>query len=208
MHRIGRLFMKGLAVVLPVALTAYLIYWFGASAESALGGLLRAVLPEGWYVPGLGLALAAGLVLLVGILSEAWLFRSIGGTARRTIERVPVVKTIYRSLRDLVTFIRNTTKKDHLNQVVLVEFSEKLRLIGFVTREDLAPLPDELGVEEEDTVAVYLPMSYQVGGYTTFVPRSALTRLDLPVQEAMRLVLMAGVSAAPDKAGLAAEREE
>ncbi|MFW6159406.1 MAG: DUF502 domain-containing protein [Planctomycetota bacterium] len=199
MHRIGRLFLKGLAVVLPAALTAYLLYWFAWKAESALGGLLQNLLPEDWYLPGLGLVLAAGLILLVGLLSEAWLFRSIGRLARRGIGRVPVVKTIYRSIQDIITFLQKTSDEDQLNQVVLVEFSDKLRMVGFVTREDLEPLPDVLDVEEDPAVAVYLPMSYQIGGYTTFVPRSALTKIDMPVQEALRMVFLAGVSADDDR---------
>jgi uncharacterized membrane protein len=77
--------------------------------------------------------------------------------------------------------------------VVLARFGEA-RVIGFVTQDDAA----ELGIVEakDDLVAVYFPMSYQIGGYTALVPRSRIEPLDIPVEAAMRLVLTGGISGA------------
>jgi uncharacterized membrane protein len=68
-------------------------------------------------------------------------------------------------------------------------------MIGFLTRESLEDLPGVVGAE--DTVAVFLPMSYQVGGHTVLVPRSAVLPIDLPFETAMRFVLTAGISTKP-----------
>jgi uncharacterized membrane protein len=65
-------------------------------------------------------------------------------------------------------------------------------MLGFVTSEDLSHVPMELSVEEP--IAVYLPMSYMIGGYTLFLPRSCLTPLDLSFEEGMKLVLTGAVS--------------
>ena len=65
---------------------------------------------------------------------------------------------------------------------------------GFVTRRDFSALPPNLG--DEHTIAVYLPMSYQVGGYTLMLPRDAVEPLDMSVDEAMRYALTAGMSTA------------
>ena len=70
--------------------------------------------------------------------------------------------------------------------------SPPIRLIGFVTREDLSGLPKALG--EDDRVAVYLPLSYQIGGYMLFMPRSALIPIDMSLEDAMRFSITAGMS--------------
>jgi len=67
----------------------------------------------------------------------------------------------------------------------------RMRLIGFVTREDLTDTP--LGVEDQEPVAVFLPMSYQMGGFTIMVPRSAVRKIDMSVEQAMRFAITAGM---------------
>jgi uncharacterized membrane protein len=75
-----------------------------------------------------------------------------------------------------------------------------MRLLGFITRSDFSDLPP--GVGKEGEVAVYLPMSYQVGGYTILVPRSRVTAVDMSREEALRFLLTAGIKA-QDKSILA-----
>jgi uncharacterized membrane protein len=65
-------------------------------------------------------------------------------------------------------------------------------LIGFITREDFKDLPKNLG--DKDKVAVYLPMSYQVGGFMVIVPKSRITIVDMSIEEAMKFALTAGLS--------------
>ena len=68
-----------------------------------------------------------------------------------------------------------------------------MRLLGFVTRADFSHAP---GIARADEVAVYLPMSYQVGGYTVLVPRSACTPVDMSREEALKFILTAGLKSA------------
>ena len=77
------------------------------------------------------------------------------------------------------------------NQVVVVELNG-LKLLGLVTRQSLADLPPE--ISEGDRIAVYFPMSYQLGGFTTFVPRTAVRPVAMPMEDAMRFILTAGVN--------------
>ena len=77
-------------------------------------------------------------------------------------------------------------------QVVTVTLpGSNLRLMGFVTRDEFSDLPE--GIAEPGEVAVYLPMSYQVGGYTVFMPRSQLSPVQMSREQAMRFVLTAGL---------------
>ena len=66
-----------------------------------------------------------------------------------------------------------------------------MRLLGFLTRSDFSDMAK--GVGNEDEMAVYLPMSYQVGGYTVLIPRKRVTPVPMSREEAMRFVLTAGL---------------
>ena len=192
MKHLTRTFFTGLAVTLPVVATLYLLYWAVLASERALDGLLRFVSPQAVYVPGLGLALGVVLVFLVGLLMRTWVARKIHSRIEKLIYRLPLVKTVYGALRDFTEFL-SRPQKQGAQQVVLVRLGgTDLRVIGFVTRDDLAGLPPGLG--EPGMILVYMPMSYQVGGYTTLLPRSSVQPVDMSFEEAMRFTLTAGLS--------------
>ena len=109
----------------------------------------------------------------------------------RLIERIPVVKTIYGASRDFMKLLPAGRKRRDLRRVVMARFGD-VQVVGFVTRDDAS----ELGIVEsrDDMLAVYFPMSYQIGGYTALVPRSRVVPLDLTVEAAMRMVLTGGLS--------------
>jgi uncharacterized membrane protein len=103
---------------------------------------------------------------------------------------------VFGSVRDLLKFMASGDKAGP-RKVVLVSPVAGLKLIGIVTCEDLAFLGPAAAAEQ--SVAVYVPMSYQVAGYTIFVPRSAIQPLDLSVENAMRFCLTAGMSSVDAK---------
>ncbi|MEJ8566782.1 DUF502 domain-containing protein [Elongatibacter sediminis] len=192
MNALGKLFLKGLAVVIPVALTLAILWWLAKGAEEFLGGLLTRFLPEGWYVPGMGLVSGIALTLLIGLLSHILVFQRIFAWGEEFLHRLPLVKSIYSAIKDFIGYF-SPDSGQAMRKVVLVRLpGQAFEQIGFVTREDFDNLPFDLTVD--DPVAVYLPMSYQIGGYTLFLPRSALTPVDLSFEEGMRLVLTASVS--------------
>jgi len=189
-----RTFLRGLAVLLPAALTAYLLWWMAVGAERSLGTVLEKILPAQVYFRGLGILAGAGLVLAVGAITRLWLARKLIEGVEALITRVPLIKTIYGSIKDLMGFFSGEGKKD-LEQVVLVRFENPpMRMLGFVTREDLTTTSSDL---DQDQIAVYLPMSYQLGGFTIIVSRSMLSPVAMSVEEAMRWAMTAGVSGEP-----------
>ena len=196
-HRIWRTFLSGLATVLPVGITVYVGWWLLQQAEALFGGFARLLLPVGWYVPGIGVVLAAALVFLVGAFLNAWLFSRLVGLGEGLIQRIPVVKTVYTGLRDLLHFLSRERGETSLQRVVSVELQPEVQVIGFVTDDDAARSVPELARDREDPlVSVYLPMGYQVGGYTLYLPASRLRPLDLSIEQAMRVVLTAGINRA------------
>ena len=192
MNSIGKLFLKGLAVVIPVVLTIAILWWLAVGAERLMGTFLSTVLPRGWYVPGMGLASGIALVFLTGLLSHVLIFQKVFFWGEDVLNRLPLVKTIYTAIKDFIGYL-NPQNKSAIKKVVMVQLpGQVFQLIGFVTREQFDDLP--FTPTAEDPVAVYLPMSYQIGGYTLFLPRSALTPLDMTFEAAMRLVITAGVT--------------
>ena len=191
MDELWKIFLRGLATVVPVAVTISILYWIGVSLESVLGGVLQLFVPEKYYLPGTGLVVALLATFVVGATAHAWLIAKLIQVGEGLINRIPLAKTIYGGVRDLMRFISATAERKDLDQVVTVELAADMRMVGFVTGEGL-----EIAAEEknEDIATVYIPFSYQIGGHTVRVPRSRLKALDVPVENAMRWVLTAGVS--------------
>lgn len=194
LQRLWRMFLGGLVAVLPLAITVAVVVWLVRAAESFFGGFARVVLPAGWYVPGLGVVLAIVVVLLVGLLLNAWLINRLVALGGRLLERIPLVKTLYTGVRDLLRFFARSGDSDEIKHVVSVELQPDIHVIGFVTDDDAGRGLPELARDDDRLVAVYLPMGYQLGGYTLYLPASRLRSLDLSIEEAMRVVLTAGVN--------------
>jgi len=192
MNTLGKLFLKGLAVMIPATLTLAILWWLARGAERVLGGLLSGFLPEGWYVPGMGLLAAVAITMLVGLLTHVILFQRLFAWGEAVLNRLPLVKSLYSAIKDFMAYF-SPDNKAAMNKVVLVQLpGQAFELLGFVTREDFSRLPVQLSVD--DPVAVYLPFSYQIGGYTLFLPRSCLTPVDMSFEEAMKLVLTGAVA--------------
>jgi len=187
MNILAKLFLKGLAVVIPVTLTLAILYWLAKGAEQLLGGLLFRFMPHGWYIPGMGLVAALATTILIGLLSQLLLIQKLLSLGDDLLNRLPLVKSIYSAIKDFIDYF-SPESKQAMSKVVLVRIpGQDFEQIGFVTREDFKPL--SLDPTVDDPVAVYLPMSYQIGGYTLILPRSSITPLDMSFEDGMKLVL-------------------
>jgi len=193
MKTIGKIFVTGLLTVLPVLATVYLILWLIEATEQLFGAQVRQLIPDPYYVTGMGIALIGLAIFLVGLLMRAWLFRALAGRTEGLLLAIPLVRSIYAALRDLLGLIVERDEEARMQVVSVEPPGSGLRLIGFVTRGDFSGLPE--GLAGDDEVAVYLPMSYMVGGYTVFLPRQAVTPLAWSREEAMKFILIAGIQA-------------
>jgi len=190
MRKIWNTVLKGLVAILPLSLTVYAVYWLAVSAERLFSTLIKAVIPDSLYWPGLGLLTGLVVLYFVGLAVNAYVVSRALRLSDEVVARIPVVKTIYLAIRDFMRFFPSSGKGSDMQRVVLVPFGPG-KVIGFVTAEggDMLRRP----VDDGDTVAVYLPMSYMVGGYTVFLPRGQLEPTSLSVEEGMRIALMGGV---------------
>ena len=196
MAYLTRLFLRGLAAVLPLALTFYIVYWLGVSSEELFGRLIKLVgLEYAW--PGMGIAMAVAITCLVGLLTYNRLALWVYTLGTSIVERIPMVKSLYRMLRDMTGFFADS-EKTRFNKVVMVQPIEGgPQLVGFVTRENLSDLPPQFG--GSDNVCVYMPLSYCMGGYLVTVPKDRIQPVDMGMNEALRFVLTAGMGADTDE---------
>ncbi len=187
---IGSILFAGFMAIVPALLTIYLLYWAAVTSEQVMGGLLMAILPDIIYFPGMGTLAGLLIIFFVGLLLKAFFVQQLFQLGETLLYRLPLIKTVYGLMRDLFDFF-SPSKKD-MGRVVTLDFNG-MQVVGFVTREDLSDIP--LDADPEDKVMVYIPMSYMIGGFTLIVHRDQLTSCDIKVDEAMRFVMTAGITA-------------
>ncbi|WP_455197913.1 DUF502 domain-containing protein [Kaarinaea lacus] len=188
--KIAQHLVRGLVTVAPLLLTVWLLYWATSGLEAFARPWVTRLVSEEVYMPGMGL-LAALLVLAgLGVLANFFLIRWLLQIVDSVMSRIPLVKTLLSAFKDFAQLFSGE-KTQQMQNVVSVEL-QGVKLVGFVVRDDVT-LP---GDDATSLVAVYFPMSFQIGGYTMYVPRDRLTAVDMPVEDAMRMVLTGGASEA------------
>ncbi len=176
MNWIVKNFLRGLVIVVPIALTLYLIY----------EGFMRIDRLVKLPVPGAGFALTVVLMVLVGALASNFFVRKFLQLTDVIFTRAPLVRLIYAAIRDLLeAFVGD---QNRFNQPVAVSLIDGVRTLGFVTQNDLGFLA------MPGYVAVYLPFSYSVAGSLMLVPSARVERLAVDSAALMALVISGGVS--------------
>lgn len=191
MAAISRAFFKGLIVILPVVISIELAIWVVTTIEIWLSPLVKGTFPAS-YVPGMAIVVFVLATVLVGFSSNWPTADFIWGIPGRVLERLPVFKQVYGTLRDVLEIMSG--KKFAGESVVMVEYPDTdIRFLGIVTvgeKGDGNGIASEL---DEDHIAVYLPMSFQVGGYTVLVPKRYTRPLNISPADALQLIISGGV---------------
>ncbi len=214
---LGKTFLKGLVAIFPLLVTVFAILWLATTAEDLLGTPIRTLLPEGYYVPGMGVLAGVVVIFCVGVMLNIVIARALFHRFELLLNRLPLVKSLYGSVKDLMGYFMDSNQKGQ--QVVMVtlggpflpasgdgqtQHGTPMKLLGLVTRQDFTDLPD--GVGDDQCVAVYLPMSYQLGGFTVIVKRSQIEPINMSTEDALRFAITAGMNAkAPAKTEAQAE---
>jgi uncharacterized membrane protein len=186
--------LTGLITLVPVILTFYLLYWFVVTTETFLGNVIRSSTSEAFYRPGMGVIAGLVVAFFVGLLMQTFIAQQLLSAIERLLKRLPIVKSVYLSIRDLLDYFSSEKQKD-FDQVVAIQWGESgMQVIGLVTQADMAQMP--AGFDQQDHLLVYIPMSYGIGGFAVLVPRSATRPLNMSMEDAMRFALTAGVTSA------------
>lgn len=174
---LANFFLKGLLLVAPLWFTIYVIYLAIAKVDN--------IVHVG--IPGVGLAIVVAGITIIGYLVTTFITEPIFNYFTRLLEKFPLFKLIYGSIRDLMEAFVGEEKK--FKEPVIVDMNEYgLKKIGFITQKDLSIL----GLT--DDVAVYFPHSYNFSGNFFVVPKSRVKPLNVHPAEIMKFVVSGGVS--------------
>ncbi|HEU5148451.1 MAG TPA: DUF502 domain-containing protein [Chryseosolibacter sp.] len=176
--RILRYFFSGTIFIVPLLATAYFIYISFTWLDQQLN------LPY----PGLGFVIIFSVITLIGYLSSIYIFRTLGHWFDTGMNRIPFVKIIYSTVKDLLGAVVGDKRKFNKPVLVTINQENHLHQIGFITQDDLS----RLGLQ--DMVVVYIPHSYALSGYHYFVKKENIRPLNISGPAAMKFIVSGGVS--------------
>ncbi len=200
LQRLRNDFLAGLVVVLPLFLTAYLLYWMIDFVDAKVIPLVpRDYNPEnvfGRNIFGLGLLLFLVFTTLVGALAKNLVGRSILGLGEGILERTPIVRPIYNGLKQIAETLFTQTGTT-FEGACLVEYPRRgCWSVAFVSSRVRSEIRQRSG--GEDLVSVFLPMTPNpTAGFLRFVPRSDIVPLDMSLEEAAKLIISGGLVTEP-----------
>lgn len=170
--------LQGLFYVVPVGVTIYLIVWLVVKIDGIIN----------LDIPGLGLVAILVGVTLIGFLGSHF-FVSYLRPLDRAMEKTPLIKLVYSSMKDLMSAF--VGKKKQFKTPVLVKMGEGIDFerVGFITKEDLS----ELGISA-DKVAVYFPFSFGINGQVLIVPKKNISTIQASSSDVMKFIVSGGVT--------------
>ncbi|MFT3884634.1 MAG: DUF502 domain-containing protein [Flavobacteriales bacterium] len=177
-------FFRGLLLTVPIAVMVVVAY-------KVLAWLDRIIPVD---VPGLGLLILLSGITIMGWMGSTFLYQRLAELGDDLLRRIPFLKTVYDTLKDLMEGLVGSKRKFDRPVLVRPLDGSGLEQIGFMTQSDLG----HLGIPG-DKVAVYIPHSFAWSGRLFVVPASAVTPLDAKAAEVMKFILSGGVADVDDE---------
>jgi uncharacterized membrane protein len=202
--RLRGYFLTGLIIVGPVAITIYVVWWFINLVDGWVKPLIpQAYLPETYLpinVPGVGLIVGIVALMLIGALTANLFGRTIVSYGEMMLDRMPVVRGVYRLLKQIFTTVFSKTGTS-FKRVGLIEFPRRgLYAIVFVSGDPPAEVRDKVG-NGEKLMTVFMPNAPNpTTGFVVFMPAKDVTLLDMNIEDGAKLVVSAGLVGPPQDA--------
>lgn len=179
-------FIQGLLYLVPISVTIFVIYEVFDYLDSITSPFVIKYI--GFEIPGFGLLLVALFIVLIGFLGSSIIFKPLLSLLESVINRAPLIKDIYSSIKDLLSaFVGNKKKFNHPVMVTMNETG--LKRIGFLTREGM----ETLNISD-DYLVVYLPLSYGVMGTVIIVKKEMVEPIDKSSTDMMKFIVSGGVT--------------
>lgn len=178
MSRLFNYFVRGLVVVVPLALTVYVCIVIFTTIDSWLGLPIR----------GVGFLVTIVLITLIGVVASSFVTRSLIGAVDRVLERLPFVRLLYSSAKDMLNAFVGEKKRFDKPVLVSLNADHSVSVIAFLTSDSLT----SLGIA--DSVTVYMPQSYGFAGHILVVPAERVRRIDADAAEVMAFIISGGVT--------------
>ncbi len=198
MGRLRTYFLTGLVLVAPLALTIY----FVRSMIGWVDGWIKPYLPSTvnpdtylpFAIPGIGLIIALFLITMIGFLTANFVGRKIVQYGERLLARMPVVRSIYSSLKQIFQTVFSE-KSQSFKSVAIIEYPRKgVWALAFVAGDTQGEVKEKLLPEAGETVAVFMATTPNpTGGFVMFFPRKDLKILKMSVEDCLKLVISTGL---------------
>jgi len=190
---IRRWFIAGLLVWLPLGATLLIVRFIASMLDASLLLVPLRYRPEallGFNIPGLGIVLSLLIVLITGFLVANFVGRQILGIGERVLQRIPLVRTVYSSVKQLAETMLSDTDTS-FRQVLLVEYPRSgVWSLAFRTGKPVGEVREKTG---KDTVTIFVPTTPNpTSGFVLLVPREDVIPLDMTVEEGLRMIISIG----------------
>lgn len=187
---ISKAILRGLLLMVPVVLAIGIVVWIVRTVEQQLDPLLVWLGLGELYFPGLGVILLLAVSLALGILVRNRLLANIVGLLQSALERIPLVGPVYRALQDLLRMVADNDSVEATQPVSVRLPDQEIDMLGLQLPDSMAR---RLGAPVADKVLVYLPMTYQIGGFMVGVERSRITPVAMSSMEALQFIMAGGM---------------
>jgi uncharacterized membrane protein len=193
-------FLTGLLVILPISITAYVIWVLIRGMDAILKYIPTKYLPETYlrvHTPGLGLILVVILVFVVGLLTRNLVGRKIVQFGENIVDRIPLVRILYTGVKQLLEplFLQKTNA---FKRVALIEYPRRgAYVIGFITGESKGELQNKTS---KNMVNVFVPTTPNpTSGFYILIPDDEVILLNMSVEDAFKLIISGGIVSPPEK---------
>jgi len=194
--KMKRIFLTGLAVVIPVGLTIYILSFIISVMDSLLRFIPANYQPDNlldFHIPGLGVIVTVFLIFICGLVTTSYLGNRLVGFGERIVGRIPFVRSIYQAIKRIADgFFMDRAQS--FKKVVIVEYPRRgIYSIGFITGTPNGEIQQQLR-QSQPCVGIYIPCALTpTTGFFVMVPRDELIEVNMTVEEAFTLIISAGI---------------
>ncbi|MHC4641287.1 MAG: DUF502 domain-containing protein [Planctomycetota bacterium] len=182
MRTIVKYFLRGLLICVPILVTVFILLWAFTNLDKVFRDLL------GIPFPGLGILATISAIFIIGLIASNFLGKKLFGIVENVFSKLPLVKLLYGSIKDIVEAFAGEDKKFDKPVVVSLTGGDGPKVAGFITSESL----ENFGMD--DYAAVYLPQSYNFAGNVLLFKKDSIQPLDIDSSKAMSFIVSGGVS--------------
>lgn len=182
--------LTGVFMLIPAAITLYIIYFIFQFSDGILGGALAERI--GYQIPGMGLILTALICLLVGMIAQNYVGKRIIKGIDASMEKIPGVKSLYTGIKQVGNVIMQQNKSE-FKRVVLLEYPKAdCWALGFVTADFMYPINDERVAK--NLVSIFVPTTPNpTSGFMLIISKDKIVDLNIDIEIAMKIVISGGL---------------
>lgn len=202
MGRLRAYFLAGILVTAPIAITAYIAWWF----VSLIDGYIRPFIPSTYNpenylpfsIPGIGVLVVIVVVTLIGAFAAGYVGRLVLSVGEGAVGRMPVVRSVYGVVKQIFETVL-AKKSNAFREVVVIQYPRPgVWSLGFITGNAHPEVQLRLDGQADDMVNVFIPCAPPTAGYLAMVPRREVTVLNMSVEDGLKLVMSGGIVVPPE----------